>query len=231
MILLDPLYTPEILTIYRTSGEVVSYSLLILAIFSILNWKLFQGAFFVLFVNICVTAFLDSLSLYLVKTGVVNTQWVSHLNIFQEVLLLGFFYYQIIQNLVVKKAVFVLILLSGMALIANFFWKEGYLEIPTTVGLVEAVFFSICAIVLHRQSVLDKRIDNIYRYAAFWFNLYVLIAFVSNILFYFIFDESIQQSNDLSMIFYTIKNGIGLLCFGFWLVGLFSLRKYATRVA
>lgn len=231
MILLDPLYTPEILTIYRTSGEVVSFTLFVLALVAIINWKLFQGAFFFLFLNICVTALIDGGSLYLVRMGVGNTQWLSHLNIFQEALLLGFFYHQMIQNSVVKKSVLGVIILSCSLLVVNFFWKDGYLEIPTKSGLVEAMFFSVYAIFLHRQSLLDKRIDNVYRYAAFWFNLYVLISFVSNILFYFIFNESILQSNDLSMIFYTIKNGVGLLCFGFWIVGLLSLRKNAIRVA
>jgi hypothetical protein len=226
MMLLQQLsYSPEILKYYHLSAEVVSYFVFILAIFAIINFRKFNTFYLWLFVNICLSAILELLSFYLVKSGLNNTQFINHIYLFQEIVTIGIFYFFAFKDEKIKMIFKYFLILLSIAVIINAFWKEGYMTIPAKFALIESILFSICGLILFRELFINSKIGLYRKAPLFWFNLYILATFISITLFFLVIDNALKISDNLAMTLYIIKNSIGVLFYVFWIIGALKLKK------
>ena len=222
-------YSPEILSIYRLSGEIVTYSIFVIALWSIVNLAKFKNAYRWLLLNICISACVEIISVVLVKFGVNNTQPINYFYLIQEVSLIGFFYFNSIKRKKITNIIRYFLPIFIVFIIFNAFWKEGYWETPGKTALFEAIIFTVLGLILHRQIIVDTKVSNLSRNPLFWFNIYIIVSYSANILFFLIINNALKLSDDLSMILYIIKNSIGLMCYVFWLVGTNRLNKFYSH--
>jgi hypothetical protein len=230
MIILQELgYNPDIYKIYRLSGEVTSYIVFAIAVWAIINYSKFKGMYWWLFLNICISAVLELSALVLVKLAVPNTQFINHIYPLQEAITIGLFYFFAFQNKSYQKYIQYVLTTFAIMILFNAFWKEGYLSIPSKILIIENFIFFILSLLLFYQVSLSVKSGFYRKTPIFWFNLYVFISFISTFLFFVVIDKAMAFSNDLSMIIYTIKNTISMLCYGFWIMGTLRLNN-ADRI-
>ena len=218
-------YSPEVLKYYHLSGEVVSYFVFIIAIIAIYNFKKFNSYYLWLFINICLSAILELLSIFLSKSGVANNQYINHIYLFQEIVTLGIFYFYVFKDERIKMLSKYFLGLLSISVIINAIWKEGYMAIPAKFALIESILFSICGVILFRELITKSKIGLYRKSPIFWFNLYILSTFLSITLFFLVIDKALMVSDNLAMILYIIKNSIGVLFYIFWIVGALKLKR------
>jgi hypothetical protein len=224
--LIQPLtYSPIIYSIYRLSGEMVTYVEIVLAFWALINFKLFKGCYFWLLANICISTILDIASLVTVKMEIKNNQPINHLYLLLETITLGLFFITIIKNKTLKNYIKYVLFAFSILLIFNAFWDKGYLTMPGKIAIIENIILVVCSLLLYRQMSNESKTGLFNKSALFWFNLYVLIAYMSVILFFLVINNAMKMSDDVAMSIYSIKNFIGVSCYIFWLIGSIKLKN------
>lgn len=226
MILLQqpPAYSLTIYYIYRFSGEIITYLEIALLIWGIYKIKYFQGFYKFLLLNLCLATLLDIISLVTVKMNLTNNQPISHLYLLQETVTLGLFYFFTITAEKIKPIIKYSILSLCAYIIFNALWQQGYWQMPTKPAFIEQLIFTVLGMILYSQIFMNNRKNNLRSTPIFWFNLYVLITVSSTLIFFLIIESAMKMSDNVSMIIYTIKNVLVILCYIFWAIGVTKLR-------
>ena len=222
-------YSLELYKVYRFSGELTLYFVVPLAIYALLLHKKFNSFNKYILLYVCFSAILEIASYGIVKfIPNTNTQFINHIYLFQETLFLGLFYKfstdKLTSNKIYNVGIFILLLL----IVWNTFYANGFVEMQSKTLFGEQLLFTFLSLLVLKQLYTNIKIKRIQQNSLFWFNLYVLTAFMMGAIFYLLLNSTLHFSDNWSMSIYAVRNFLSILLLIFVVIGINKLTPNAS---
>lgn len=224
------LYSKTLYAIYLNSANFGTTFLVILAFFSILNFKYFRDTYFFLFLTFVLYAIIEGISTYLPKTSQ-NSQWINYVYAILAATLPSVFYLKSIKNNLLNKITIPFILVFVLFSIFQFGHEVFYEKPFEQVFLfplknIIAIFLALVLQTKLSQSIKLKSFKN---EPSFWFNIGFFIINVSNLIILPIFKAITPFSDNLAFIFGIIINISDPITYALWAIGVYKLRTQPFR--
>ena len=114
-----------------------------------------------------------------------------------EILFYCRFYYLIISNKVVKRALIVMAVLLSLLIVADSLWIAQLNTINSVSSYAEAFVFMVIALLFFYQMIQNLPQKNILDYSLFWYNSGILIYFAGNLFLYLFLSLPHYHSKDM----------------------------------
>ena len=224
------LYSKTLYAIYLNSGNFGTAFLVLLAFFSILNFKHFRDTYFFLFLTFVLYAIIEVISTYLIKTSQ-NIQWINYFYAILAATLPSVFYLKSIKNNLLNKITIPFILVFVLFSIIQFgqevFYKKPFEQVFLfPLKNVIAIFL---ALVFHTKLSQSTKIKSLKNEPSFWFNIGFFIINVSNLIILPIFKAVTPFSDNLGFIFGTVYQVADPITYTLWAIGVYKLKTQPFR--
>lgn len=150
-----------------------------------------------------------------------NTLPFINVYIIISFLLLGFYYFIILEKFVKKGIILFLILGFEVLFIFNLVFIQSWLEYPTIFSSIRNILLVAFSIIYFYKIMIEENIKNLWKEARIWINTGVLLYFsgilFSTVLFNFILEYS-REFSKLTLMYFSILNVLFyiFIAVGFW---------------
>lgn len=218
------LYSNFLYSLYLHSGEFYIVILILLALFSLYNYKSFKMHYKLMLLLILGFVFFELTSKLTSMIGYTNNHFINHpYSIFTLVVSSIFLNKFISKKWVMYLSIFLNIVFIGLDII-QVFSPEGLLQSPQYFFILSFLISGL-SIFLQTQLIKSKKIKSLNNEPIFWFNIGFIIMNVSLIILMPLFNYAIAISNDLAFIIGTVKNLSDPFAYVFWAIGVSKLSK------
>lgn len=216
------LYSETLYAIYQNYGLVIQLFYTILFVWALIRIQAFKGAWWWFFTFITVS-FIFEVAVYYTPIGEMeNNQFINHVYSFVGAISIGLFLYKVFNKKLLKQISLLVTGLLCLAIVGGVFFDEGYL-MPSKVGPVSYLAFLILHLFLHRQLTSDSQVSSLRRNPLYWWNIAFIILHVVYLLFSATIGFILPVSDDLSFIWYIIKNTFDPICCVLWIIAINKL--------
>ena len=179
-----------------------SFILILPIIIGSINMKGIKNTpFLIIFVYCICYLILEIISWYYALNKLQN-HFIDNLSTYLEIILLGYFYFKIINNPIQKKIVLIILVISlAFILWSNLANERDFNRIDSFAGSIENIALIAIALIFFFQLFNNLDVKNLFTYPNFWIGIAVLIYF-SGVFFVNIFAEYITFNKDISIAHY-----------------------------
>ena len=157
--------------------------------------------FLIIFVYCICYLILEIISWYYALNKLQN-HFIDNLSTYLEIILIGYFYFEIINNPIQKKIVLVILVISLVIILwSNLANKRDFNVIDSFASSIENIALIAIALIFFFQLFDDLDVKNLFAYPHFWIGIAVLIYF-AGVFFVNVFSEYITFNKDISVAHY-----------------------------
>ncbi len=220
------LYSETLYQLYLNSGRFTQFFYLLLFLFAVLSYRYFVKEYKWMFFLFCTFFFFEFLAGLLIEPfDLENTHFTDHFYLFFSIAIQSVLYFLIVENKRVRNLIKYLVPLLLVMIIAFALVNQGYLS-GSPIAPVKYFLFSGLYLHVHRQLVINSRINRLKDNPLFWLNLGLLIMNIYYLFFVTIIDFVIPISDDWSFILYILKNAIDPVSCVLWAISIYKLRNW-----
>ncbi|SOE20448.1 hypothetical protein SAMN06298216_0939 [Spirosomataceae bacterium TFI 002] len=222
------LYSETLYSLYLNYGKVVQLFYTIVFIWAIFNFSTFQGIWKWFLAYISLSFITEVLVYFTPISEMENNHFVGHISFFIGVIMLGVFFYQAFDKPILKQITLVGTILLNFAVIIGFFYEDGYL-LPSKMGSFIYIVFLALHLILHRKLIAESKTNRLRENPMFWWNTSFIIMNIVYIIFSLTIGSILPISDDLSFIWYLIKNTSDLVLCVLWVMAIYKLRSWKFK--
>jgi hypothetical protein len=222
------LYSEFLYQVYNLSADLFNFIIYILALFTLLNFRVFKEEYKWILIAIIGFALFEVLMSSVILLGITDNRFFNNPYAVFTILTIGIWYSKVINS---KSINWIIVAIVSLFLLIMFY----QIAIPTSplrgfnnsiilFGLI--IFMSF---IVHRKLAKSPKIKNLKQEPLFWFNLSFLIYSLLKLIFKPITDAITPISDDLAFIMGTIKNLSDPIFYFLLAVGLYKLKSQTFR--
>lgn len=222
------LYSETLYSLYLNYGKVVQLFYTIVFIWAIFNFSTFQGIWKWFLAYISLSFITEVLVYFTPISEMENNHFVGHISFFIGVIMLGVFFHQAFDKPILKQITLIATILLNFAIIIGFFYEDGYL-LPSKMGSFIYIVFLALHLILHRKLIAESKTNRLRENPMYWWNTSFIIMHVVYIIFSLTIGYILPISDDLSFIWYIIKNSSDLVLCVLWVMAIYKLRSWKFK--
>jgi hypothetical protein len=222
------LYSETLYSFYLNHAKAIQIFYVIVFLWALYNFKFFVGTWKLFFAYISLS-FLTEFVVY--RTPIAdmeNNHFIGHISFFLGTILIGSFIYATFASDMMKRVSLFSTIFLCFAVIFGFFYNQGYL-MPSPMGPVIYVVFLVLHLILQRKLIAESKINQLRESPLFWWNISFIIMHVVYIIFSLTIGYILPISDDLSFIWYIIKNTFDPITCILWMISIYKLRNWKFK--
>ena len=181
-----------------------SFILILPIIIGSINIKEIKRTPFQIIYIYCIAYFVLEIISWYYALNKLQNHFVDNLSTYLEVILIGYFYYKVINNRTHKKIVLLLLTLSLFCILwSNLGTDRDFNRIDSFSGSIGNICLIAISLIFFFQLFNNMEVENLFIYPYFWISIAVLVYF-SGIFFVNVFAEYITFNKDEAIIQYWI---------------------------
>lgn len=157
--------------------------------------------------------------------GMINTMPVGNIYIPLSFLILGVFYFFVLENYVNKKVVISVVIAFELLCIINFVFIQNIMEFPNITAAVGALIVIVFAVLLFSKVMSEAKIEKLSKEPLIWINTAFLIYYSGNFFFYVLFNQNMKLSHEFAMPVANFYVGVNALLYALISIGFLKVRR------